>query len=111
MVLTHFDIVKLVPLFSSCDFLVGLQKRLLHRLPIGAPNPLIPSCVGWFFESVVGLILDLGCQLKMVVDFEFYSAGCTSYPGCLHVVILFIILRREDWDSIHITCSIERHDR
>jgi hypothetical protein len=81
MVLADFDIEKLAPLFSylltklesdlypfalvislrdyrlplcSCDFLAGLQKRPLHRLPIGAPGPLIPGCVGWFFESVVG---------------------------------------------------------
>jgi hypothetical protein len=85
---------------------VGLQKWPLHRLPIGAPGPLIPGCVGWFFESVVGRILDSGCRLKMVVGFEFYSSGCTSYPDCLQLVILFIILRCEDRDSICITSAI-----
>jgi hypothetical protein len=47
-----------------------------------ASGPLIPGCVGWFFESVVERILNSGCQLKIVVGFKFYSSGCTSYPGC-----------------------------
>jgi hypothetical protein len=54
---------------------------------------------------VVGRILDLGCRLKMVVGFKFYSSGYTSYLGCLHLVILFVILRREDQDSICITMT------
>jgi hypothetical protein len=73
---------------------VGLQKQQLHQLPIGAPGPLIPGCVGWFFESVVRRILDSSCRLKAVVGFKFYSLGCTSYPGCLQLVILFISLRQ-----------------
>jgi hypothetical protein len=81
---------------------VGLQKRSFHQLPIGAPGPLILGCVSWFFESVVGQILDSGCRLKMVVGFKFYLSGCTSYPGCLQLVILFVILCYEDRDSIHI---------
>jgi hypothetical protein len=48
---------------------------------------LIVGCVGWFFESVVGRILDSGCRLKTVVGFEFYLSGCTSYR-CLKQVIL-----------------------
>jgi hypothetical protein len=48
---------------------------------------LIVGCVGWFFESVVGRILDSGCRLKTVVGFEFYLSGCTSYR-CLQQVIL-----------------------
>jgi hypothetical protein len=51
---------------------------------------LIPGCVGWFFESVVGWILDSGCLLKMVVGFKFNSSGCTSYPGYLHLVTMAI---------------------
>jgi hypothetical protein len=45
----------------------------------------------------------------IVVGFEFYSSGCTIYPSCLQLVIMFVILRREDRDSICIrytwTCS------
>jgi hypothetical protein len=63
---------------------------------------MILGCVSWLFESVVGGILDSGCRLKTVVDFEFYSSDCTSYPGCLQVVIMFVILHCEDWDSIRI---------
>jgi hypothetical protein len=48
---------------------------------------LIVGCVGWFFESVVGRILDSGYRLKTVVGFEFYLSGCISYR-CLHLVIL-----------------------
>jgi hypothetical protein len=59
----------------------------LHRLPIGAPGPLIPGCVGWYFESVVGQILDSGYRLK---GFEFNSSCCTSYPGCLQLVTLYV---------------------
>jgi hypothetical protein len=51
---------------------------------------LIPGCVGWFFESVVGWILDSGCLLKMVVGFKFNSSGCTSCPGYLHQVTMAI---------------------
>jgi len=72
-----------------------LQKRRLHPLPIGAPTPfkvrpwLIVGCVGWFFESVVGRILDSGCRLKTVVGFEFYLPGCTSYRCLQQVIRLF----------------------
>jgi hypothetical protein len=41
----------------------------------------------------------------MVVGFKFYSSGYTSYLGCLHLVILFVILRCEDQDSICITMT------
>jgi hypothetical protein len=34
----------------------------------------------WFFESMVERILNSSCRLKMVIDFEFYSSGYTSYP-------------------------------
>jgi hypothetical protein len=44
-----------------------------------------PSCVGWFFESVVGRILNSSYLLK---GFEFYSSGCTSYPSCLQLVTM-----------------------
>jgi hypothetical protein len=81
---------------------MGLQERPLHRQPIGALDPLILGCVGCFFESVVRRLLNSGCRLKTVVGFEFYSSGCTSYPYCLQVVILFVILRHEDRDSIYI---------
>jgi hypothetical protein len=64
---------------------------------------LIVGCVGWFFESVVGRILDSGCRLKTVVGFEFYLSGCTSYRYLQQVilassklVILRLILHRED---------------
>jgi hypothetical protein len=61
-----------------CIFFLRLYTRLLHRLPISAPGPCILGCVGWFFESVVRWIIDLGCRLKTVVGLEFYSLGCTS---------------------------------
>jgi hypothetical protein len=68
---------------------------------------LIAGCVGWFFESVVGRILDSGCRFKMVVGFEFYLPGCTSYRclqqfilAVLHVVILIGIICREDQDWV-----------
>jgi hypothetical protein len=38
----------------------------------------------------------------MTVGFEFYSSGCTSYSDCLQLVILIVILHREDQDSIRI---------
>ena len=50
---------------------------------------LIVGCVGWFLESVVGRILDSGCQLKTVVGFEFYLPGCTSYRCLQQVIRLF----------------------
>jgi len=50
---------------------------------------LIVGCVGWFFESVVGRILDSGCRLKTVVGFEFYLPGCTSYRCLQQVIRLF----------------------
>jgi hypothetical protein len=71
-----------------CIFFLKLYTRSLHRLPIGAPGLLIPGCVSWFFESVVGQILDTGCWLKTVIGFEFYSPGCISYPGCLQLVTM-----------------------
>jgi hypothetical protein len=45
------------------------------------------SPTGWFFESVVGRILDSGCRLKTVVGFEFYLSGCTSYRCLQHVIL------------------------
>jgi hypothetical protein len=74
---------------------------------------LIVGCVGWFFESVVGRILDSGCRLKTVVGFEFYLSGCTSYR-CLQQVILAslklviwrLILRREDRASWRINHTV-----
>jgi hypothetical protein len=81
---------------------IGSQSVLLVHLILG--------CVGWFFESVVGWVLDLGCQLKMVVVFEFYSPGWTSYAGCLQLVTMavfsasylwwFFLSHCEDRDSI-----------
>jgi hypothetical protein len=50
---------------------------------------LIVGCVGWFFESVVGRILDSGCWLKTVVGFECYLSGCTSYRCLQQVIRLF----------------------
>jgi hypothetical protein len=44
-----------------------LYTQPLHWLPTSAPGPLIIGCVGWFFKSVVGRILDSGCQLKVLV--------------------------------------------
>jgi hypothetical protein len=38
----------------------------------------------------------------MVVGFEFYSSGWTSYSSCLQLVIVFVILHCEDWDAISI---------
>jgi hypothetical protein len=60
--------------------------NMVLLLPSRSPR-LIVGCVDWFFESVVGQILDSGCWLKMVVGFEFYLSGCTSYH-CLQQVIL-----------------------
>jgi hypothetical protein len=85
---------------------VGLQKQPRHQLPIGASGSLIPSCVGWFFESVVGRILDSGCQLKTVVGFKFYLPGRTCYRYLqqfilvvIQLVILIGILHHEDQDQ------------
>ena len=47
---------------------------------------LIVGYVGWFFENVVGRILDSCCRLKKVVGFEFYLLGGSSYH-CLQQVI------------------------
>jgi hypothetical protein len=47
-----------------CIFFLRLYTRLLHRLPIGAPGLFIPGCVGWFFGSVVGRIINLGLPIK-----------------------------------------------
>jgi hypothetical protein len=76
----------------------GLQKRWLHLLPNwcsyslrGLPW-LIVGCVGWFFESVVGRILNSGYRFKMVVGFKFYLSGCTSYR-CLQQVIRQLIIK------------------
>jgi hypothetical protein len=66
-----------------CILFLRLYMWPLHWLWIGAPGQLIPDCVGWFFESVVGRIIDSGCRLKKVVGFEFYSSSCTSYPDYL----------------------------
>jgi hypothetical protein len=79
-----------------------IRSQLVLLLPSRSPR-LIVGWVGWFFESVVGRILDSGCRLKTVVGFEFYLSGCTIYR-CLQQVILAslklviwrLILRRED---------------
>jgi hypothetical protein len=68
---------------------IGSQSVLLVHLILG--------CVGWFFESVVGWVLDLGCQLKMVVVFEFYSPGWTSYAGCLQLVTMAVFSASYLW--------------
>jgi hypothetical protein len=79
----------------SCDFLCGIYRsggfirsQLVLLLPSRFPR-LIVGCVGWFFESVVGRILDSGCRLKTVVGFEFYLPGCTSYRCLQQVIRLF----------------------
>jgi hypothetical protein len=74
--------------FSSRDYKSGgfIAPNWCSYSLQGTPW-LIVSCVGWFFESVVGRILDLGCRLKTVVSFEFYLLGCTSYR-CLQQAIL-----------------------
>jgi hypothetical protein len=85
-----------------------IHSQAVLLLPSRSPR-LIVGCVGWFFESVVGRILDSSCRLKTVVGFEFYLSGCTSYH-CLQQVILVssklviwkLILRREDRASWHI---------
>jgi hypothetical protein len=51
----------------SCDLLVGLHRRPLHQHPIRALGTLCSGCVGWFFESVIGRILDSGCRIETVV--------------------------------------------
>jgi hypothetical protein len=87
-----------------------IRSQVVLLLPSRSPR-LIVGCVGWFFESVVGRILDSGCRLKTVVGFEFYLSGCTSYR-CLQQVILAslklviwrLILRREDRASWRINC-------
>jgi hypothetical protein len=99
---------------SSRDCRSGgfIRSQLVLLLPLRSPR-LIVGCVGWFFESVVGRILDSGCRLKTVVGFEFYLSGCTSYR-CLQQVILAslklviwrLILRREDRASWRINTSI-----
>jgi hypothetical protein len=98
---------KITPLFSY--LLTKLERDLFPFALVNssrdyrsAPGPLIPGCVGWFFESVVWQILNSGCWLKTVVDFEFYLSCYTSYPACLQLVILFVILHHEDQDPIHI---------
>jgi hypothetical protein len=90
--------------FWGCihDCFIDSQLMLLVHLILG--------CVGWFFESVIGHVLDSGCQLKTVVCFEFCLPGCTSYPDCLQLVTVteflasylwwFFLSCREDWDSI-----------
>jgi hypothetical protein len=94
------DLYPIALVISLRDYrsgrIIGSQLVLLVHL--------IPGCVGWFFESVVGRILDSGCQFKIVFDFEFYLPGCSSYRCLpqfilvvLQLVILIGILRREDW--------------
>jgi hypothetical protein len=68
---------------------------------------LISGCVGWFFNSVFGRILDLVFRFKTVVGIEFYLPGCTSYwclqqfiLAVLQLVILVGIPRREDRDRV-----------
>jgi hypothetical protein len=80
-----------------CIFIMKLYTWPLHRIPTGAPGPLIPCCLDWFFESVVGRILDSGCWLNMVVGFEFYSPCCTSYLGCLQLVTMAVFLASYPW--------------
>jgi hypothetical protein len=65
----------------SCDFPVGLHRRPLHRHPICAPGTLCSGCVCWFFESVIGRILDSGCCIRTVVGFLCVSSDCTTYPA------------------------------
>jgi hypothetical protein len=74
-----------------------LYTRPLHRFPIDAPVKLIRGCVGWFLETVVAQILNLGCRLKMVVGFEFYSSGCTSYLGYLPLVTMPMFSATYPW--------------
>uniref|UniRef100_K3ZDI0 Uncharacterized protein n=1 Tax=Setaria italica TaxID=4555 RepID=K3ZDI0_SETIT len=62
----------------------GYIRKTLSRYTAEAPTSHA-SCVGWFFESVIGRILDSGCRIETVL------------------VILFKILRREDQDNIRIT--------
>jgi hypothetical protein len=63
----------------SCDFPVGLHRRPLHRHPICAPGTSCSCCIGWFFESVIGRILDSGYRIETVVGFLCVSSGCTTY--------------------------------
>jgi hypothetical protein len=63
---------------SSCDFLVGLHRRPLHRQPIHAPSNSCSGCVGWFFECGIGRILDSRCRIETVVRFLCMSSGCTT---------------------------------
>jgi hypothetical protein len=94
----------------SCDFPVGLHRRLLHWHPIRAPDTSCSSCVGWLFESVIGRILDSGCRIETVVGFLCVSSDCTTYSVAhsylswliYQLVILFKILRREGRDNIRI---------
>jgi hypothetical protein len=58
---------------------------------------LIPGCVDWFFESVVGQILDSDYWLNTVVGFEFYWPGFTSYLGCLQLVTMAVFLASYPW--------------
>jgi hypothetical protein len=83
--------------FLCCIFFLKLYMRPLHQLPIGTSSPLISGCVDWFFESVVGWILNSGCRLKMMVDFEFYSLGCTSYFGCFQLVTMNVFSASYCW--------------
>jgi hypothetical protein len=74
--------------FSSRDYRSGgfIAPNWCSYSLQGTPW-LIVSCVGWFFEIVVGRILDSGYRLKTVVGFEFYLLGCMSYR-CLQQAIL-----------------------
>jgi hypothetical protein len=120
-----FDIEIEHPLFSSvltnpendslplcsCDFPVGLHRRPLHQQPICAPGTSCSSCVGWFFENVIGRILDSGCRIETVVGFLCVLSGCTTYPTAssylswmiYQLVILFKVLCCEHRDNIRIS--------
>jgi hypothetical protein len=63
-----------------------MRSQVVLLLPSRSPL-LIVGCVGWFFESVVGRILDSGYRLKMVVGFEFYLSCCTSYRSLQQVIL------------------------
>jgi hypothetical protein len=75
-VLTNIVRVISTPLllwFLLRDYRSGgfIRSQLVLLLPLRFPR-LIVGCVGWFLESVVRRILNSGCQLKMLVGFEFY---------------------------------------
>jgi hypothetical protein len=108
-------VIRSLPL-CSCDFPVALHQRPLHLHPICAPGTSCSGCVGWFFETVIGRILDLGCRIETVVGFLCMLLGCTTYPAAhryfswliYQLVTLFKILR-EKIGTTSVSSGIRSH--